>query len=86
MNIVFTETAWEQYIHWQTEDKKMIKRINQLIKSIQRDGLLDGLGKPEPLKRIKACSRRINDEHRLVYNIDTHQNLIIFACKGHYEE
>ena len=40
MNIVFTETAWEQYIHWQTEDKKMIKRINQLIKSIQRDGLL----------------------------------------------
>lgn len=40
MNIVFTETAWEQYIHWQTEDKKMIKRINQLIKSIQRDGLV----------------------------------------------
>ena len=54
MNIVFTETAWEQYIHWQTEDKKMIKRINQLIKSIQREGLLDGLGKPEPLKRINA--------------------------------
>ena len=64
----------------------MIKKINDLIKDIERNGLLKGLGKPEPLRDIKACSRRINDEHRLVYNTDNKQNLIIYACKGHYEE
>ena len=68
MNIVFTPTAWEQYTEWQREDKKMVKRINGLIKDI------DGIGKPEPLKHRKACSRRITDEHRLTYNFDSHQN------------
>ncbi len=85
MNIVFTPTAWQQYIEWQREDKKIVKRINELIKSISRDGLLEGLGKPEALKYRKAFSRRITDEHRLVYNLDTNQNLIIYACKYHYE-
>lgn len=85
MNIVFTSTAWQQYIEWQREDKKIVKRINELIKSISRDGLLEGLGKPEALKYRKAFSRRITDEHRLVYNLDTNQNLIIYACKYHYE-
>ena len=84
MNIVFTPTAWQQY-EWQREDKKIVKRINELIKSISRDGLLEGLGKPEALKYRKAFSRRITDEHRLVYNLDTNQNLIIYACKYHYE-
>lgn len=68
MNLVFTPTAWEQYTSWQREDKKMVKRINDLIKSIDRDGLLQGIGKPEPLKHRKACSRRITEEHRLTYN------------------
>lgn len=85
MNIVFTPTAWQQYIEWQREDKKIVKRINELIKSISRDGLLEGLGKPEALKYRKAFSRRITDEHRLIYNLDTNQNLIIYACKYHYE-
>ena len=85
-NIVWTQIAWSQYTEWQQEDKKMVKRINELIKDIGRNGLLKGIGKPEPLKDIKACSRRINDEHRLVYNFDERQNLIIYACKGHYEE
>ena len=76
MNIIFTHTAWEQYTAWQSEDKKIVKRIN---------GLLNGIGKPEPLKHRKACSRRINDEHRLIYNMDDNQNLIIYACKYHYE-
>ena len=70
----------------QSEDKKVVKRINELIKSIDRDGLLEGIGKPEPLKYRKVCSRRITDEHRLVYNFDQNRNLIIFSCKGHYEE
>ena len=84
MNLVFTPTAWEQYTNWQ--DKKIVKRINDLIKDIERNGILKGIGKPEPLKHRKGCSRRITDEHRLIYNIDTNQNLIIYSCKGHYED
>lgn len=86
MNIIFTPTAWEQYTEWIRTDRKIIKRINDLIKSIERDGLLTGIGKPEPLKYRKACSRRITDEHRLIYNFDSNQNLIIYACQGHYED
>ena len=86
MNVVFTPTAWEQYNSWLLEDKKMLKRINDLVKDIDRNGLLKVKGKPEPLKYRKACSRRITDEHRLVYNMDSNQNLIIYSCKYHYEE
>jgi toxin YoeB len=84
MNLVWTPTAWNQYVQWQSEDKKIIKRINELIKDILRNGPLNGIGKPEPLKHIKACSRRINEEHRLVYIIDQNESLIILACRGHY--
>ena len=76
MNVVFTPTAWQQYTDWQKEDKKIVKRINELIKSIDRDGLLEGIGKPEPLKHRKVCSRRITDEHRLTYNFDSNKNLV----------
>ena len=86
MNVLFTPTAWQQYTDWQKEDKKIIKRINELIRSIDRDGLLKGIGKPEALKKRKACSRRITDEHRLIYNFDSNQNLIIYSCKFHYED
>lgn len=86
MNIVFTPTAWQQYLEWQKEDKKIVKRINELIKSIDREGILQGIGKPEILKYRKVCSRRITEEHRLVYNLDSNNNLIIYTCKYHYEE
>ena len=86
MNIVFTPTAWQQYLEWQKEDKKIVKRINELIKSIDREEILQGIGKPEILKYRKVCSRRITDEHRLVYNLDSNNNLIIYTCKYHYEE
>ena len=86
MNIIFTPTAWEQYTEWQREDKKIVKRINELIKSIDREGLAQGIGKPEPLKYRKVWSRRITDEHRLKYNFDVNLNLIIYTCKYHYEE
>ncbi|MBP3351416.1 MAG: Txe/YoeB family addiction module toxin [Lachnospiraceae bacterium] len=86
MDVVFTPTAWEQYLKWQEEDKKVIKRINELIKDIDRNGLLRGKGKPEPLKHRKVCSRRISEEHRLTYNFDSNRNLIIYSCKYHYEE
>ena len=84
MMVVFTENALEEYISWQTEDKKTLRRINQLIKDIQRNGLLVGIGKPEALKGRKAFSRRIDDENRLVYFADDKQNLILLSCKGHY--
>lgn len=86
MNIIFTPTAWNQYLEWQQEDKKMVRRINELLKDIDRNGSLKGIGKPELLKYRKACSRRISNEHRLVYTMDSEQNLIIFSCKYHYED
>lgn len=86
MNVIFTPTAWQQYTEWQLEDKRIVKRINELMASIDRDGLLKGLGKPEPLRYRKICSRRITDEHRLTYNFDDHRNLVIYSCKYHYEE
>ena len=86
MNLIFTSTAWEQYTDWQQTDKSMVKQINKLIKDIERNGLLKGLGKPEPLKYRKMCSRRITEEHRLTYNFDQNKNLIIYSCKGHYED
>lgn len=85
MNIVFSPTAWAQYIEWQRIDKSIVKKINDLIQDIQRNGFSSGIGKPEPLKHRKAWSRRINQEHRLIYIGDEFQNLLIIACKGHYE-
>ena len=84
MMVIFTENALEEYISWQTEDKKTLRRINQLIKDIQRNGFLVGIGKPEALKVRKAFSRRIDDENSLVYFADDKQNLILLSCKGHY--
>jgi toxin YoeB len=85
MNVTFTEDALNEYISWQTEDKKTLLRINELIKSIQRDGFMKGIGKPEALKHRKAYSRRIDDGNRLIYIGDEKQNLVVLSCKGHYE-
>ena len=87
MNIIFTPTSWQQYIDWQREDKKIVKRINELIKSIKRDGLLRGLGKPEPLKENLSgmWSRRIDDTNRIVY-YEKDEIIYIVSCKGHYDD
>lgn len=85
-DVTFSPTAWKQYLAWQLEDKKIARRINELIKDILRNGLMQGIGKPEPLKGRKAYSRRITETHRLVYIGDEKQNLRILSCKGHYEE
>ena len=85
MSNIFADDAWEDYTDWQIRDKKIAMRINELIKDINRNGLNQGIGKPEPLKHRKAWSRRITQEHRLVYNFDENKNLIILSCKGHYE-
>lgn len=68
MNKVFTNTAWEEYLYWQNENRQILKRINELIKDIERNRNM-GIGKPEPLRHELAgyWSRRINNEHRLSY-------------------
>lgn len=85
MNVLFAKTAWEEYQYWQQKDKKIVDRINELIKSIDRDGFNKGIGKPEPLKYQYqgTWSRRISKEHRIIYSI-TAENIIIYSCKDHY--
>jgi len=82
--VEFLDEAWNEYISWQAEDRKTLKRINTLIRSIQRDGLESGLGKPERLKYHDGWSRRINSKDRLVYTC-RNGHLIIVACKNHYK-
>ena len=86
MRLLWGESAWEDYCYWQTQDKKTLKKINALIKDIQRDAF-SGLGKPEPLKLNLSgwWSRRIDDENRIVYKL-IDGNIIIASCKGHYED
>ena len=81
----FSEDAWNEYLYWQGQDKKTIKKINKLIKSAQRDPY-SGEGKPEPLKNEEGdWSRRINEMDRLVYRFEDGV-LLIKQCKGHYDD
>ena len=84
MEVLFSDIAWEDYVYWQLHDKKILKRINELIKAIQRNPF-EGIGKPEPLKRNLSghWSRRINQEHRIVYAV-VDQILEIHQCRYHY--
>ena len=86
MKLLWDEEAWEDYVSWQSEDKKTLKRINKLIKDTQRNPY-SGIGKPEPLKHDKSGyqSRRIDDYNRLVYKVEDN-TLKIAQCKTHYEE
>ena len=82
---IFTEDGWEDYLYWQSQDRKTLKRINALLKSIDRTPF-EGEGKPEPLKNAKGkWSRRINDADRLVYKYVDGQ-ITIYQCKGHYTD
>ena len=84
MRLLWDERAWEQYCYWQKQDRKTLKRINALIKDAQREPY-SGIGKPEALRENLSgwWSRRIDDEHRLVYRVEDGV-LVIIACKGHY--
>ena len=81
---IFSEKAWEDYLFWQGTDKKMLKRINLLLRDIIRNGN-DGIGKPEPLKYRDGWSRRIDNVHRLVYQLKN-DFIEILQCKGHYDD
>jgi len=85
MILSFSDDAWEDYLYWQQNDKNILKKINSLIKEIQREPF-DGIGEPEPLKYNWSgyWSRRISIEHRLIYKISG-ENLIIAQCRYHYK-
>ena len=80
MNKLWTDDGWVDYLYWQSQDKKTLKRINELIKDIERNGALNGIGK----KYRKGFSRRIDETNRLVYAIDENGVLWIISCRGHY--
>ena len=84
-NFYFTEKGFDHYQYWQGQDRKTLKKINQLLKSIDWDGPMQGIGKPEPLKYEPGYSRRIDEENRLVYNVDG-DIITVKSCKGHYDD
>lgn len=84
MKLVFADEAWDDYLFWQKQDRKMVDRINKLIQEVKRDPF-SGVGKPEPLKHALAgfWSRRITDEHRMVYRVED-DLLLIAQLRYHY--
>ncbi len=85
MNKIWFDEAWEDYLYWQTQDRKTLKRVNALLRDIEREQF-DGIGKPEPLKGELSgfWSRRIDDVNRLIYRIRG-GSLEILSCRGHYD-
>ena len=86
MRLLWEDRAWEDYLYWQTQDKKTLKRINALIKDVQRS-VFDGIGKPEPLRGNLSgmWSRRIDESNRIVYYEDN-GIIYIVSCRGHYAD
>ena len=86
MRLTFSCKSWDEYLYWQKTDKAILKRINSLIRAIQREPF-EGIGKPEPLKHGLSgyWSRRINDEHRLVYKVADDQ-ILVAQLRYHYEQ
>jgi len=85
MKKLWDDEAWEDYKEWLVVDKKTVKKINELIKDIERNGVLTGIGKPEKLKHRNGYSRRIDQYNRLIYDI-VNEIVVIISCKGHYDE
>ncbi|MEO7861217.1 MAG: Txe/YoeB family addiction module toxin [Nitrospirales bacterium] len=84
MKLIFADDAWDDYVYWQKQDKRMVERINTLIRETQREPFA-GVGKPEPLKHALSgyWSRRVNDEHRMVYRVEG-DTLMIAQSRFHY--
>lgn len=85
MEKIWSDIAWAEYVAWQTQDKKLLEKINRLLDDIGRNGPDKGLGKPERLRanRSGLWSRRIDDKHRLVYSIEDGR-IYVASCEGHY--
>lgn len=86
MKKIWSDKAWDDYLYWQTQDKKTLKKVNKLVKDIERNNF-EGIGKPEALKGNLSgfWSRRIDDANRLIYRING-EFIDILSCKGHYED
>lgn len=84
MKITFTEDGWQEYLYWQANDKRLLKKLNEIIKALRRDPY-EGMGKPEPLKyKLQGCwSRRLDQEHRIVYIVKD-DSIEILSCRFHY--
>lgn len=82
---IWSDDAWDDYLYWQTQDKKTLRRINQLIQDIERNGAADGIGKPEPLSgNLRGeFSRKIDGTNRLIYHMEGNR-IYIAGCRGHY--
>jgi toxin YoeB len=85
MYITFNDTSWNEYLFWQKNDKQKLNKINELLKDISRNPY-EGIGKPEALKHkyIGYWSRRIDEEHRLIYKVEKHE-ILIYKCRFHYD-
>ena len=85
MRLIFADEAWNDYLYWQAQDKRIVKRINELIEDVKRDPF-SGIGKPEPLKHALSgfWSRRITDEHRMVYKLESENALLMAQLRHHY--
>ena len=82
----FDDHGWADYLTWQAQDRAVLRKVNRIIEDIRRNGNADGIGKPEPLRHNLSgwWSRRITDEHRIVYRADD-QEVVIIACRFHYD-
>lgn len=85
-DFTFTAEGFQDYLYWQRQDKKTLKKINILLEDIRRNGVMQGIGKPESLKHRSGYSRRIDEYNRLIYDVDELHNIKILSCRGHYEE
>ena len=84
--IIFSTGGWDDYLYWQMQDKKTLKRINELLKDIQRTPFT-GIATVEPLKhRNGQWSRRIDNQNRLVYSINSNKDIEVLSCRGHYDD
>lgn len=81
--VSFEDEGWLHYLYWQMQDRKTLNKINRLLQSIERDGVLSGEGKPEKLKYQEAYSRRIDDTNRLIYKVHGDETVVL-SCRGHY--
>lgn len=88
MRKTWTEQGWDDYLYWQGQDKKTLKKVNDLVRDIERNGVATGIGKPEPLRGDLQgfWSRRIDERNRLVYSITADDTICIIGCRGHYEK
>lgn len=85
-DLTFYGDSWEHYLYWQIQDRKTLKKINELLEDIRRNGAMKGIGKPERLRYRPGYFRRIDEKNRLVYDIDELQNIKIISCRGHYDD